>query len=527
VIHIINQWPQYAIRVESDPFPRGVWRHVGFTYDGSSKAAGVKLYVDGKAVPLRITNDTLQPGQSIRTDARMHVGRREDEQPLRESRYQDLRLYGRALSVEEFGRLPFEDLAAEIIAREPDPAKWTTDERFVVLDSWFLNSAEPEVTRLKGELAQIDAEIGEITKGGVPTMTAKERESPAYANILDRGVYTSRKERVTPATPHFLPPMREGLPANRLGLAKWLLQDDQPLLGRVTVNRMWQEVFGTGIVETADDFGIMGTRPSHGALLDWLTVDFRESGWDMRRLYKMMLTSAAYRQSTATTPDKLAKDDKNRLLSHGPRFRMDAEVLRDTALQASGLLVEKTGGPPVKPYQPPGVWEAVSMPESNTKQYQADKGENLYRRSMYAFWKRFAPPPSLETFDAQAREVVCTRRTRTNTPLQALVTMNDPQFVEAARKLAERAIKAGGHDTSRLDFMARTTLSRNLSTPEMEALSKSVERFRAHFSEHADDAAALLSTGESPADATLPPSEIATWAMVANQFLNLDEYVTK
>jgi hypothetical protein len=167
------------------------------------------------------------------------------------------------------------------------------------------------------------------------------------------------------------------------------------------------------------------------------------------------------------------------------------------------------------------------MPESNTKQYQADKGENLYRRSMYSFWKRFAPPPSLETFDAQAREVVCTRRARTNTPLQALVTMNDPQFVEAARKLAERAIRAGGHETSRLDFMARTTLSRNLATPEMEALSKSVERFRKYFSEHPDDAAGLLTTGESPADATLPPSEVATWAMVANQFLNLDEYVTK
>ena len=321
--------------------------------------------------------------------------------------------------------------------------------------------------------------------------------------------------------------MKEGLPVNRLGLAKWLLQDDQPLLGRVTVNRMWQEVFGTGIVETADDFGIMGTRPSNGALLDWLAVDFRESGWDMRRLYKLMLTSAAYRQSTAVTDDKLAKDDKNRLLSRGPRFRMDAEVLRDTALQASGLLVEKTGGPPVKPYQPPGIWEAVSMPESNTKEYHADKGENLYRRSMYAFWKRFAPPPSMETFDAQAREVVCTRRTRTNTPLQALVTMNDPQFVEAARKLAERAIKAGADDKSRIEFMARTTLSRGLTASEVEALSRSVEHFRQHFTGHPDDATALLTTGESPADAAIPPVEIAIWAMVANQFLNLDEYVTK
>ena len=355
----------------------------------------------------------------------------------------------------------------------------------------------------------------------------KERESPAYSNVLDRGVYTSRKERVTPATPHFLPPMKAGLPANRLGLAKWLLQDDQPLLGRVTVNRMWQELFGTGLVDTPDDFGIMGARPSHRDLLDWLAVEFRESGWDMKKLYKLMLTSATYRQSAAVTPDKLAKDDKNRLLSRGPRFRMDAEVLRDSALQASGLLVEKLGGPPVKPYQPPGVWAAVSMPESNTKQYQADKGEGLYRRSMYSFWKRFAPPPSLETFDAQAREVVCTKRARTNTPLQALVTMNDPQFVEAARKLAERAIKAGAHDTTRIDFMARTTISRSLTTKEAEAIGRGLEKFRSHFSAHPDDAAALLTTGDSAADTTLPATDIATWTMVANQFFNLDEYVTK
>jgi hypothetical protein len=247
----------------------------------------------------------------------------------------------------------------------------------------------------------------------------------------------------------------------------------------------------------------------------------------MKRLYKLMLTSATYRQSPVVTPDKLEKDDKNRLLSRGPRFRMDAEVLRDSALQASGLLVEKIGGPPVKPYQPVGVWEAVSMPESNTKQYQPDKGEGLYRRSMYSFWKRFAPPPSLETFDAQAREVVCTKRARTNTPLQALVTMNDPQFVEAARKLAERAIRAGAHDSSRIDFMARTTISRGLTTAEAEVIGKSLERFRRHFTSHPDDAAGLLTTGESPADATLPAVDVATWTMVANQFLNLDEYVNK
>ncbi|WP_052573025.1 DUF1553 domain-containing protein [Haloferula sp. BvORR071] len=527
IFHMVHQWPQNAIRVESAPFARGEWKHVGFTYDGSAKAAGVKLYVDGREVPLKVTNDTLQPGQTIRTDVPLHVGRREDTQPLRETRYQDLRLYTRTLSPEEFARLPYEDVASEILAKQPDPAKWSQDERFVVLNRWFLGSVNQEAARLRGELAQADAAINEITKGGTPTLIAREKATPATASVLNRGVYSARKERVYARTPEFLPPMAAGETHDRLGLARWLLQADQPLLGRVTVNRMWQEIFGTGIVETTDDFGIMGMRPSNQDLLDWLAIEFRETGWDMRKMYKLMLMSAAYRQSNAATPDKIAKDDKNRLLSRGPRFRMDAEVLRDSALQAAGLLVEKTGGPPVKPYQPPGVWEAVSMPESNTKAYTADTGENLYRRSMYSFWKRFAPPPSLETFDAQAREVVCTRRARTNTPLQALVTMNDPQFVEAARKLAERAIKAAPDDAARIQFMAEATISRKLSEKEVPAFAKSLEKFRSYFTSKADDAAALLTTGDSPADASIPAAETATWTMVANQFLNLDEYVNK
>ncbi len=527
VVHIVHQWPQHAIRVESAPFPRGEWKHAGFTYDGSGKAAGVKIYIDGKPMPLTVTHDTLQPGQTIRTDAPLNLGRREDTQPLRESRYQDLRIYSRALTPEDFARLTFEDPAAEILARQPDAGKWSGDERHVVLDRWFLGGVHAEAARLRAELQRIDDEIGEITKGGAPTLVAREKPTPAYASVLNRGVYSARKERVAPAVPAFLPTLAKDQSANRLGLARWLLQPDQPLLGRVTVNRMWQEIFGTGIVATTDDFGIMGSRPSHPELLDWLAVEFRESGWDMRHLYKLMLTSAGYRQSSAVTPEKLAKDDKNRLLSRGPRFRMDAEMLRDSALQAGGLLVEKAGGPSVKPYQPPGIWEAVSMPESNTKAYQADSGENLYRRSMYSFWKRFSPPPSLETFDAQAREVVCMRRARTNTPLQALVTMNDPQFVEAARKLAERAIKGGTETKTRLDFMARTVLGRGLGDREVPPLTNSLERFSAHFAAHPEDAKALLTTGASPSDPALPVAEIAAWAMVANQFLNLDEYVNK
>jgi hypothetical protein len=343
--------------------------------------------------------------------------------------------------------------------------------------------------------------------------------------VLDRGVYSARKEMVTPATPEFLPVPNES--SSRLELAEWLFKPENPLFARVTVNRIWQEVFGTGIVETADDFGIMGARPSHPELLDWLAVEFRESGWDMRHIYQLLLTSQTYRQSNRVTPEALAADPANRLLSRGPRFRMDAEVLRDTALQASGLLASKVGGPPVKSYQPEGVWEAVSMPESNTLHYKQDSGEALYRRSIYSFWKRFAPPPSLETFDAQAREVVCMRRPRTNTPLQALVSMNDPQFFEAARKLAERTILHASHPSERLGYLAETLISRPLAPNETADLTKNLETFTKHYREHPQDAKDLLTTGEAPANPDLDPIEIAIWAMMSNQFLNLDEVLTK
>jgi hypothetical protein len=295
----------------------------------------------------------------------------------------------------------------------------------------------------------------------------------------------------------------------------------------VAVNRMWQEVFGRGLVETAGDFGTMGARPSHPELLDWLAVNFRTGGWDMKGLYRLLVTSATYRQTASVTADRLTKDATNRLLSRGPRFRMDGEMLRDSALEASGLLVEKIGGPSVKPYQPPGLWEEVAMPESDTKTYTPDKGEGLYRRSVYTFWKRGSMPPSMETFDATSREVVCTRRARTNTPLQAFVTMNDPQWVEAARKLAERAVRAAPAAAGRIDFLARVTLSRPLEARESTLLASTAEKFRVHFAAHPEAAKEVLAVGESPADATIAPAELAQWTMLASQFLNLDEFLTK
>jgi hypothetical protein len=431
------------------------------------------------------------------------------------------------LSPEEVARLPFEDVAAEIVARQPDPPKWTRDEAFVVTDRWFLGSADPEAMKLAAAVVAHSGALEALTKDGEPTLIATEKPTPAYADTLKRGDYYSRVERVGPGTPHFLPPPPTGAPEDRRGLADWLLAPEQPLFARVTVNRMWQEVFGTGLVESAGDFGVMGKKPSHPELLDWLAVRFRESGWDVKQFYRMLVTSATYRQSSAVSPDRFAQDPNNRLLSRGPRFRLDAEMLRDSALSVSGLLVEKIGGPSVKPYQPPDLWEEVAMPESNTRTYVPDHGEGLYRRSVYTFWKRGSMPPSMEAFDATSRENVCPRRVRTNTPLQAFVTMNDPQWFEAARQLAQRALHAESQTDGRLNFMARATLGRPLKPREAAIIQKSMDEFRAFFGPNPEAAREVLAVGESPVDATLAPAELAEWTMVASQFLNLDEFLTK
>ncbi len=520
--------PKRGITVTSKgPFLRDEWLHVFFTYDGNRRAAGVKLYVNGKLVEVDVKLDTLAAKDSIRTDAAMHLGRRDDYQPMRETRFQDIRFYKRALAIDEVARLPYEDVAGEIVARQPDATKWTTDEKFVAADRFYLGEKDAETMALAAAIAAHDLAFDALTKDGTPTLIALEKTTPAFADVLKRGDYFARLERVEPTVPHFLSDLPAGAPRNRRGLAEWLLAPTQPLMARVTVNRMWQEVFGRGLVESAGDFGIMGDRPSHPELLDWLAVEFRDSGWDVKKFYRLLVTSATYRQTAVATPDRLAKDAGNKLLARGPRFRMDGEMLRDSALATAGLLVEKVGGASVRPYQAPGIWEEVAMPESNTRNYVPDKGEGLYRRSVYTFWKRASAPAALETFDATSREVVCSRRARTNTPLQAFVTMNDPQWVEAARKLAERAIKASPQAGPRLDYLARVTLARALDARETAVLTKTAETFRAKFAAGAEDAKAILAVGEAPADPTLSVPELAQWTLVASQFLNLDEFLTK
>jgi hypothetical protein len=300
------------------------------------------------------------------------------------------------------------------------------------------------------------------------------------------------------------------------------------LTSRVTVNRYWQHYFGTGLVKTSEDFGIQGERPSHPELLDWLALDFIDSGWDVRRMQKQIVMSSTYRQSSRVTPRQLSIDPENRWVSRGPRFRLDAEIIRDQALYLSGLMHGAIGGPSVKPYQPAGLWKPVGFGGSNTSVFKQDSGEKLYRRSMYTFWKRTSPPPSMTTFDAPDRETCQVRRARTNTPLQALVLMNDVQFIEAARKFAERVLhEAGASDEERLNFAFRSIVGRRPGDEEIKKLLTFQAEYRQMFGEDPESAAQLLSAGESPRDESLNVGELAAWSMVAHLLMNLSETITK
>jgi hypothetical protein len=438
---------------------------------------------------------------------------------------QDLRIYGRTLTEQEVGQIATGTRVAYLATKPADQrSNAEKDELF----AWWLNAKDPLSRDAAARLAALQQEQTAIQGRSTVAHVQHERNEPATAYVLFRGEYDKRRDQVQPDTPDILPPLPPELPKNRLGFAQWLLRPEQPLTARVTVNRFWQELFGTGIVRTTNDFGVSGELPSHQELLDWLAVEFRAGGWEVKKFFKLLVTSATYRQAAMVTPAKLEKDSQNRLLSRGPRFRMDAEMVRDYALAASGLLSPKIGGPSVKPYQPDGVWEAVAMIGSNTRDYRRDAGENLYRRSLYTFWKRSAPPASMDIFNAPSREVCTVRRERTNTPLQALVTLNDPQFVEAARNLAQNALLHGGDSAaSRLDYLAKRLLSRPFRAEELPVLQASLNDLSAYYAAHADDAAQLLTVGESKPDPSLLPATLAAWTMLTNQLMNLDEVLTK
>jgi hypothetical protein len=402
-----------------------------------------------------------------------------------------------------------------------------TAEQTQVARAYFIENASAATRStfepLHVKLAAAEAERDRLVKGLPSTMVCRELPQPRQAFILKRGEYDQHGPPVARATPAFMPPVPADAPKNRLGLAEWLLRPEHPLTSRVAVNRYWLQFFGTGLVKTAEDFGSQGEPPTHPELLDWLAVDFRESGWDVKRLVRQIVLSAAYRQASRITPDRLAKDPANRLLSRGPRYRLDGEVLRDQALALGGLLVEKQGGPPVKPPQPAGLWEAVGYLTSNTRNFVADTGaEKVHRRSLYTFWKRTSPPPQLSTLDAPSREACCVRRERTNTPLQALLMMNEEQYVEAARGFADRAINAAGPGPeARLSWMFRAATSRKPDAAELPELISTFQDFLAKYTSDPEAAKKLL------ADPKSGTPERAAYTMVANLILNLDEALTK
>jgi mono/diheme cytochrome c family protein len=520
-----HKLPDEAIQIETKNrvMAVGRWDHVAVVYDGSGQASGVKLYVNGKLAEVEVLKDALKDSTS--TTAPLEFGRvHPDGNPLRQTGYQDFRFYNRAVTADEARRLPYEDYAAEL-SRKPI-ATWSEDELHAVSEYYFAEIDQP--TRdLEAQLPALNRELARLSEDGDIVIVCQEADSLAYADVLNRGVFSARKERVRPGVPHFLPGLTSGSELDRLTLAEWTVSPKNPLTARVTVNRMWSELFGTGIVETTEDFGIMGARPSHPELLDWLALDFRDHGWDVKRFYKQLVMSAAYRQAARSTPEQMEKDPKNLLLARGPRFRMDAEMIRDTALATSGLLVEKIGGPSAKPYQPAGIWEAGSHQNSDTKSYTQDHGDGLYRRSLYTFWKRMATMPNMDSMDDPVRDAVCTRRQRTDTPLQALVLMNDPQWLEASRNLAQRVIHEAPNEDARLDTLGELLLARPWEPKEKAALAKALTKFESVYSRDQSSAETLIAVGESDRDMDLPDDELASWMMVASTAMNLDSVLNK
>ena len=398
------------------------------------------------------------------------------------------------------------------------------------LRTFYRNKFSPEYQTQSTKLAALEQEKIEFEKQVPTVMVMAELETPRKTFMLERGQYDLPKDEVFAATPAALPAFAGDSPKNRLGFSKWLLDPANPLTSRVAVNRFWLQYFGTGIVKTAEDFGLQGEQPTHPELLDWLATEFIRTGWDIKGLQRLIVTSATYRQSAKQTPELTAKDPENRLLARAPRFRLDAEVVRDNALAASGLLVPTIGGPSVKPYQPKGLWEEVSYggTEFTGQVFEQDHGEKLYRRSMYIFWKRQSPPPSMMILDAPNREVCTIRRPRTNTPLQALQQMNDPQFVEAARHLAHRMLTDGGADSAtRIAHGFELATGREPNAAEKEVLLGVLQQQQAEYEANQEAALQLLTVGESPRDEALAVPEFAAWTTIASMILNLDETITK
>jgi hypothetical protein len=523
---IIDKWPDAALDIKTrERLIQNEWQHVVVNWNGSGKANGLKLFVNGKPVEVDVARDSLTG--PVEATVPVEIGAKKFGNPYK-GRVDDLRLYSRLLSSEEIESLAIHDPVRWLLS--DTVAEKRTREQKTYLRNYFLTrDAPPNYRTLWAELNQLKEQKSRLTETIPTVMVMEEMAKPRETFVLGRGDYRNKGEKVTPGVPSIFAGLPGGAPQNRLGLAEWLVSPSHPLTARVAVNRYWQMYFGTGLVKTAEDFGLQGEAPSHPELLDWLATEFIRTGWDIRAMQRLIVTSATYRQASRVTPALVERDPENRLLARGPRFRLPAEIVRDNALAISGLLNPELGGPGVFPYQPSGVWEDIAYGDIfSAQKYTPSSGKDLYRRSMYTFWKRTAPPPSLATFDAPDREKCTARRPMTNTPLQALVLMNDPTFVEAARELAQRVIREAGPSVSRRIGLAfQLTTARPPATKELRLLSALARTQLSHYRKDSGAAQGLLAVGASRPDSRIDPAELAAWTTVASAILNLDEAITK
>jgi mono/diheme cytochrome c family protein len=523
--NMVFRWGEDTLRVETEePLPLKQWHHVAVVFDGTrSWDDRIAIYVNGQPRKLRFRqrNFFLLFGGSKNT---LKIGAGGGPAFRFKGAMDEVRMYSRALDAEELAVLACADSLDAIAAM---PASKRTRAQSLKLHRGFVARAAPE--ELKGAWQKRFDLNAERLKfhDTIPTlMVMEELPVPRPAFLLKRGAYDAPGERVERGVPAVLPPMPAEYSSDRLGFARWLVSRDHPLTSRVQVNRFWQMLFGVGLVKTSEDFGVQGELPSHPELLDWLAVEFQQSGWNVKALLKTMVMSATYRQSSRMTLQMQQRDPDNRLLARAPRVRLPAEMIRDQALAVSGLLVEQLGGPSVKPYQPDGLYKDMAF--SGLTGYHRDKGEGLWRRSLYTFWKRTVLSPTMQVFDASAREFCTVRDKRTNTPLQSLNLMNDVTYVEAARALAERMMKEGGESPrQRLTWAFAAAVSRPPKATEIELLLRNFDRQRAFFMANPADAGRLLSVGDKEYDKKLSPSELAAYAATASLILNLDEAITK
>jgi hypothetical protein len=508
---LARELPGCAASVTTEEtIPDKQWTHITVTNDGSRKASGLKVFINGQAAGTSAVHDSLTRDFQI-GNALNFMGRGRDV-GLKGGMLDEVAIHLRAISSAE---------AAALFSGKPIPA----DSDPAALREYYFSAVNPTARALTGKLNAVRAAYRDEEGNVREIVTMRESAEPVPAYVLVRGDYSSLGEKVSRETPDWLPPFPKDQPRNRLGFAKWLTSPDHPLTARVTINRIWQEIFGTGLVATSDNFGLQGAQPSHPALLDWLARDLMASGWDQKRAIRQMVLSATYGQDSTASPEIRERDPANALLARGPARRLSAEMLRDSALALSGLLSERIGGEPAMPYQAPGsMWKVLNnfLPE-----YKQDKGEGLYRRSLYTFWRRTTTPPNMMIFDATTRDVCATRRQVTNTPLQPLVMLNDPQFVEAARKLGERIVKHGGStDEARAKWAYREVLGKAPTPEQFAILLGIISGQRDFFKSKSSNAESLLKIGESKSDPTLDPIEAATFTTLAQALLNLDANIT-